>query len=185
MFEVETERLRLRMYTPEDADEQFRITSDEEFRRHFPAHFFKPTRDRALVGIGRILEHWNLLGFGYWVVELKEEARMVGYCGLRRLMPTNEIELLYGIERGQWGRGLTTEAARASLRFGFEQMKFDRIMAVTDPLNKGSRRVMEKSGMKHERDAVYFETPVVYYAINREDYRPDGPGSEETYILHG
>jgi ribosomal-protein-alanine N-acetyltransferase len=92
-----------------------------------------------------------------------------------------EIELLYGIDRAEWGKGLTTEAARASLRFGFEEMKFERIMAVTNPLNIGSRRVMEKCGLKYEKDAVYFETPVVYYAINREDYRPD---EGATYVLH-
>jgi RimJ/RimL family protein N-acetyltransferase len=180
-MEIETERLRLRMYTPEDADEQLRITGDEEFRRYFPAHFFKPTRDRVLVNIGRILEHWNQLGFGYWAMELKGEARMVGYCGLRHLTATREVELLYGVERAQWGKGLTTEAARASLRFGFEEMKFGRIMAVTDPLNVGSRRVMEKSGLKYERDDVYFETPVVYYAADREDYRPDRGAA---YVLH-
>lgn len=181
MFEIETERLRLRMYTVKDADEQFRITSDAEFRRYFPPQFFNPTRDNVLVSIGRILEHWNQLGFGYWVVELKEEARMVGYCGLHHLAPTKEVEVLYGIEHEQWRKGLTTEAARASLRFGFEEMKFERIMAVTDPANLGSRRVMEKCGMKYEKDAVYFETPVVYYAVNREDYRPD---EGATYVLH-
>lgn len=179
-MELETERLRLRMYKREDADEQLRITSDAEFRRYFPPQFFKPTRDNVLVGIGRILEHWSQLGFGYWAVELKEEARMVGYCGLRRLPQTKEVELLYGIERAQWGRGLTTEAARASLRFGFEELKLERIMAVTDPENLGSRRVMEKSGLKFEKDAVYFEMPVVYYALNREDYRAD----DAPYVLH-
>ncbi len=181
MAEVETGRLRLRLYTTADADELFRITSDEEFRRYFPPHFFKPTRDNTLVAIGRVLEHWNQLGFGYWAMELKDEARIVGYCGIRHLTATKEIELLYGVERAQWGKGLTTEAARASLRFGFEEMKFPRIMAVTDPLNLGSRRVMEKSGLKYERDDIYFETPVVYYAMNREDYRRD---EGATYVLN-
>jgi RimJ/RimL family protein N-acetyltransferase len=180
-MEIETERLRLRMYTKEDADGQLRITSDAEFRRYFPPQFFKPTRDNVLVAIGRVLEHWNQLGFGYWVMELKEEARMVGYCGLRRLPKTEEVELLYGVEKEQWGKGLTTEAARASLRFGFEEMKFPRIMAVTDRENLGSRRVMEKCGLKYERDAVYFEMPLVYYAINREDFSPD---VNATYVLH-
>lgn len=180
-MQIETERLRLRMYTTADADEQFRITRDEEFRRYFPPQLFKPTRDNVLVAIGRALEHWNQLGFGYWVMELKGEARMVGYCGLRRLPKTDEVELLYGVENAHWGRGLTTEAARASLRFGFEEMKFGRIMAVTDAENLGSRRVMEKCGLRYEKDAVYFELPLVYYAINREDYRPDAGAA---YVLH-
>ncbi|MCA1635064.1 MAG: GNAT family N-acetyltransferase [Acidobacteria bacterium] len=179
-MEIETERLRLRAFTSKDADEHYRIISDTEFRRHFPAQFFQPTRDNVLVGIGRVIEHHYQRGFGYWAMDLKEEARMVGYCGLRFLAPTQEVELLYGIERAHWSRGLTTEAARASLRFGFDEMKFERIMAVTDPANLGSRRVMEKCGMKYERDAVYFETPCVYYALNRDDYRADGG----TYVLH-
>lgn len=53
-------------------------------------------------------------------------------------------------------------------------MGFARVTAVTDKDNKGSRRVMEKCGMRYERDAVYFELPVVYYAPNRGDYGPDG-----------
>jgi ribosomal-protein-alanine N-acetyltransferase len=53
-------------------------------------------------------------------------------------------------------------------------MEFARVMAVTDKNNTRSRRVMEKCGMRYERDAVYFDLPVVYYAVNREDYRDDG-----------
>ena len=54
-------------------------------------------------------------------------------------------------------------------------------MAVTDRENVGSRRVMEKCGLRYEKDAVYFEMPLVYYAINREDFRPD---EGATYVLH-
>ncbi len=173
MSEIETERLLMRMYTPEDVDEQLRIISDPEFRRYFPPSF-QPTRDKVLVGIGRILEHWNLRGHGQWALELKEERRMFGYCGLRFLPDTHEIELLYGAEKSHWGRGLISEAARASLRYGFEEMEFEHVMAVTDHQNKGSRRVMEKAGLKYEKEAFYFNVDCMYYAVNREDYRPDG-----------
>ena len=169
---IETERLRMRPYTREDADEQLRIVSDAEFKRYF-SDTFQPTRDSTLVGIGRFLEHWSLRGHGVWGLELRDEPRMVGYCGLRYLPATQEVELLYGADRAFWGRGLVTEAARASLRYGFETLKLERIMAVTAHENKGSRRVMEKSGMKYEKDAVYFGLDCVYYAIDREDYGAD------------
>jgi ribosomal-protein-alanine N-acetyltransferase len=180
-MEIETERLRMRPYKREDADEHLRIVADTEFRRHFPATF-QPTRDSVLVGIGRFVEHWYQFGYGVWLLEEKDTeqveengtAHVVGYCGLRRLMPTDEVELLYGIDRAHWGRGFAVEAARASLRYGFERMKFARIMAVTDHENKGSRRVMEKCELKYEKDAVYFDTPCVYYWIGREDFRHDG-----------
>jgi RimJ/RimL family protein N-acetyltransferase len=172
MPNIETERLLMRPYRREDADEQLRIVSDTEFRRYFP-ETFQPTRDGTLVGIGRFLEHWHLRGHGVWALEPKDEPRIFGYCGLRYLADTREIELLYGVDKSTWGRGLVTEAARAALRYGFEAMNFERIMAVTLHGNKGSRRVMEKSGMKYERDAFYFGVDCVYYAINREDWQAD------------
>jgi ribosomal-protein-alanine N-acetyltransferase len=173
IMEIETERLRMRPHKREDAEEHLRIVADMEFRRHFPAAF-QPTRDSVLVGIGRFIEHWHQFGYGVWLLEEKETARVVGYCGLRHLMPTDEVEVLYGIDRAHWGRGLAVEAARASLRYGFERMKLERIMAVTAHENKGSRRVMEKCGMRYEKDAVYFDTPCVYYLIDRADFPTDG-----------
>ncbi|HEX8352628.1 MAG TPA: GNAT family N-acetyltransferase [Pyrinomonadaceae bacterium] len=173
-MKIETERLLMRPYTSEDADEQLRIISDPEFLRHMGPKF-RPTRDHVLVGIGRFIEHWYQFGYGAWALGLKgEEGRLVGYCGLRHLLPTDEVELFYGCDRAYWGRGLVTEAARASLRYAFGRMGLARVMAVTDKENRGSRRVMEKCGMRYERDAVYFDLPVVYYALNRDDHRPGG-----------
>ena len=180
MPELLTRRLRMRAYTKEDADAHLRIISDPEFGRYLPPPpRFQPTRDSVLVGIGRFVEHWYQFGFGVWALEPREGGPLLGYCGLRHLAPTDEVELLYGLDRAHWRTGLTTEAARASLRYGFGQMNFERIMAVTDPLNQGSRRVMERCGLRYEKDAFYFETPCVYYAINRADYRAD----DEPYEL--
>ena len=174
MPELLTERLRLRQHTKEDADEHLRIISDPQFRRFFPPPpRFQPTRDGVLVGIGRFVEHWYQFGYGVWALELREGERYAGYCGLRHLSPTDEVELLYGIDRDLWRAGLVTEAARASLRYGFEHMGFERVMAVTIPENAPSRRVMEKCGLRYEKDAVYFEVDCVYYAINRADFRAD------------
>jgi ribosomal-protein-alanine N-acetyltransferase len=171
MPELLTQRLRMRQYTRADADEHLRVISGAEFRRYFPPP--PPTRDTVLVGIGRFIEHWYQFGYGVWALELKSDASFVGYCGLRHLPRTDEVELLYGIDRAHWRTGLTTEAARASLRYGFEHMNFGRIMAVTDPQNAGSRGVMRKCAMRYEKDAVYFDVDCVYYAINRDDFRAD------------
>ena len=175
-MEIETERLRMRLYALEDAEEQLRILSDTEFRRPLRPQPV-PTRDMVVRGFGRIDEHWRLLGYGQWALELKGEGRIVGHCGLRnlrRIAPAEEVELYYGADPAYWGRGLVTEAARAALRFGFGRAGLARVMAVTDEQNRRSRRVMEKCGLRYERDDFYFGVPVVYYALNREDYEPDG-----------
>jgi RimJ/RimL family protein N-acetyltransferase len=172
-MEVETERLRMRHYALEDADELLRILSDPEFRRHLREQPV-PTRDMVVRGLGRIDEHWRLLGYGQWALELKGEGRLVGHCGLKRLVETDEVELYYGADPAYWGRGLVTEAARAALRFGFTRAGLARVMAVTDRENRGSRRVMEKCGLRYERDDFYYGVSVVYYALNRGDWREDG-----------
>jgi hypothetical protein len=111
-MEIETERLRMRKIALEDADEHLRIISDPEFMRPMGPQF-QPTRDKVLVGVGRMIEHWYQFGYGLWVLELKGAERHFGYCGLRHLMPTDEVELFYGCDRAYWGRGLVTEADHA------------------------------------------------------------------------
>ncbi|HYE15744.1 MAG TPA: GNAT family N-acetyltransferase [Pyrinomonadaceae bacterium] len=171
-MKVETERLLMRLHEPGDADGHLGVTGDPEFRAHFP-ETYRPTRDKVLFALGRFVEHWHQFGYGVWCLELKGEAGVLGYCGLRRLPQTEEVELLYGIRRAYWGRGLATEAARAALRFGFEEKGFARVMAVTTPANRPSRRVLEKCGMRYERDAVYFDMLCAYYAIERGEFRAD------------
>jgi len=71
-MKIETERLLLRQYALEDADEQLRIMSDPEFLRHMVPQL--PTRDKVLVGFGRISEHWLRLGYGQWAMELRRRG---------------------------------------------------------------------------------------------------------------
>lgn len=177
-MEIETERLWLRMFTPDDADDFYRVISTPGFGRYLPADFV-PTREIARSGVLRKREHWDLRGYGQWAVSPKDKRQFLGYCGLRFLPDTEEVELLYGIDRSYWGQGLTTEAAKASVRFGFEEAGVERIMALANPENRGSRRVMEKAGLHYEQNAVYFGMECAYYAIERKDFRADS----STYVL--
>lgn len=108
-----------------------------------------------------------------WAVVHKIDNKTIGRCGLCFLDNTLEIELGYLLNPTYWSRGLATEAAKASLRYGFEELKFKEIVAVVQPENIASQRVMEKLGMKYEKDANYYQTNVVYYTIFRKEYYPD------------
>ena len=89
----------------------------------------------------------------------------IGYCGLR-LLPDRitAVELLYALAPTHWGRGLATEAAGASLDWGFANLAVREIQAFTRAEHAASRRVLEKLGLRHlgETDRYYGETLVVY-----------------------
>lgn len=171
-MEIETERLLLRMPTPEDAGALHRILGDAEFRRYLPLRE-PPTLEKVGAGVARMLAHWEERGFGQWILSPKTSREVLGYCGLRFLAETEEVEILYGIERPHWGRGLVTEAAKATLRYGFEEARLARVIALAHPANRGTRRVMEKAGLRYEKQAVYFDMECACYALERDEYRPD------------
>ena len=67
-----------------------------------------------------------------------------------------------------WGRGLATEGATASLRYGFEELGLDRIISIAVPENLASRRVMEKLGMTLCGETRFEGSDVVWYAVERQ-----------------
>jgi len=87
-------------------------------------------------------------GFGLFGVRLRAgDGELSGYCGLLRVETAERVKLLYTLLPRWWGKGLATEAARACLRFGFEEADLARVVAGVDPPNAASLRVIEKLGM--------------------------------------
>jgi RimJ/RimL family protein N-acetyltransferase len=80
-------------------------------------------------------------------------------------------EVVYHLVRRHWGKGLATEMARASLDFGFNVKRFDRIVAIAKPANTASIHVMEKIGMHFEKQTSYYNIEVVEYAISSEEFK--------------
>jgi RimJ/RimL family protein N-acetyltransferase len=95
--------------------------------------------------------HWAEHGFGQWVVELPGEASFIGIVGLETVSYeahfTPAVEIAWRLARPYWDQGYATEAARASLDYGFGELGLREIVAVTVPANQRSRRVMERLGM--------------------------------------
>ena len=81
-----------------------------------------------------------------------------------------ETEILYAYSRSSWGRGLATEAARATLDFGFGQTPLPRIVAYAVPDNAASTRVMDKLAMRREGTDRLWDLDLVRYAISRTEW---------------
>jgi RimJ/RimL family protein N-acetyltransferase len=165
---LETPRLRMRPFTPDDLEDYFLLGSDPEVMRYISRGVPRPRADAA-DALAKLVEHWETQGFGVWVLMERATGQFLGRCGLRHLPAIGEIELLYTLMRHAWGRGIATEAAHAALQYAFQVLKLRRIIAFAKPANRASWRVMEKLGMRYEKTAPYQGVEVVWYAIERGD----------------
>jgi [ribosomal protein S5]-alanine N-acetyltransferase len=170
--EIETARLRLRPLVPEDLDAIHSIWVEPEVRRYLWDDE-QISRERAEAVLAGSSESFGSDGFGIWAVIHKENEELIGFCGFRFLDDTPEIELLYGISTPHWGMGLATEAAGAAIRYGFEEVGFERVLGIADTENTASRRVLEKVGMKSQGRVSHEGRDETHYAIRRKEFQPD------------
>ncbi|MEH1864899.1 MAG: GNAT family N-acetyltransferase [Nostoc sp.] len=175
MPEIETARLRLRDFNLNDFDDLFRLYSDTEVMKYLSPR----TREQTQLSLSKHIQQWQQHTFGMWAVIHKETDKMIGRCGLNFLENTPEVELGYVFDKSYWNMGIATEASFATLKFGFWEVKLDQIVAIADPENIASVRVIQKLGMKYEKNAWHYGQNVVYYAISRTKWQSD----DSLYIL--
>jgi RimJ/RimL family protein N-acetyltransferase len=147
---IETSRLGLRELVPSDAKQMFDLNNDPDvllFTGDSPFPSIDATR--------KFLEDYpdyKLHGFGRWGVIIKETEELIGWCGLKRDKETNKVDIGYRLFKAHWGKGYATEAARACLDFGINELNLLHIVGTADKDNSASIRVFEKLGMKHVDD---------------------------------
>ena len=176
MPSIETERLLLRRFRPGDLDELAKLFADPDVMRYV-GNGQPIDRNEAERALRSIINHWERHGFGRWAVVDKQSNEFIGFGGLRSLFDTPEV--VYHFSKENWGKGLATELARASLRFGFDDRGFDRIVAVAKPENRASIHVMQKLGMRFEMKTSYYNIEVVQYEITRKEFKLD----DSLYVL--
>jgi RimJ/RimL family protein N-acetyltransferase len=127
------------------------LNADPRVREHFPNVL---TRAESEASLGRIRTHFEKHGFGAWAVELRERPGLIGFAGLTHPMfaapcgPCVEIGWRFAFDA--WGHGYATEAARAALRAGFQEIGLEEVVSFATVGNARSRRVMEKLGLSHD-----------------------------------
>ena len=144
--EIRTDRLLLRGWTDADRPAFAALNQDP-----LVMEFIGPlmSREQSDAFVDRMIAHRDEREFGLWCVDVDGEC--IGFTGLNA--PSWEAAFTPCVEVGwrlafhHWGRGYATEAARASVAFGFGEVGLDEIVSFTTVLNVRSRRVMEKLGM--------------------------------------
>jgi len=179
---IETERLILRRWRAADLEPFAAINADPAAMRFMPTTM---TAEESCTMIERIEAHFETHGFGIWAVEAPGVTPFVGFVGLQRVPFeahfTPAIEIGWRLSPAHWGRGYASEAAKAALRFGFENLNLDQIVSFTVPANKPSWSVMERIGMTRDpgEDFDHPRLPEgdplqrhVLYRIGRDSGRP-------------
>ncbi len=161
---LETNRLLLRTFTPEDAQLIYELNLDPEITRYTD----DPVKDinhakEVLEQV--ILPQYALYNHGRWAVHIKNGLEFIGWCGLKNRPKRNEIDLGYRFLKTAWGKGYATEAAFACIKYGFEKLNLQRIIGRAMPDNIGSLRVLEKCGMTYIGDEIVDEHPAKTYEI--------------------
>ena len=150
---LQTERLIVRTWSPDDAEEGFRIWSDPEVMRYVGTGQPNASIEETRAWIDRMSAHQDLHGFGFWAVVEQKTRRLIGSCGMGYQRDGGlPIEFGYTLSRSQWGRGYATEAAAACLRYAFEHLRLPQLVASVDSQNVASQRVLEKIGFHFQRE---------------------------------
>jgi ribosomal-protein-alanine N-acetyltransferase len=159
----------LRPLVATDAARLHRINQVEGVLRYFP-NPTPPPFERVERFIAAQQAHWEQHGYGNWGVLLDGEGEIAGWAGLQFLPETGETEVGFLLDRPFWGRGYATEAARASLQFGFDNFNLEKIIALVHSENSASQRVIEKCGLQPVDRKIYFAVELLRYWINRADF---------------
>ncbi|MCY1139736.1 GNAT family N-acetyltransferase [Actinoplanes sp. Pm04-4] len=165
-----TERLLLRKWRNDDLDGLAAINADPEVMRYILDGSVRD-REQSADGLRKMRRDWDEQGYGLFAVELRGE--LIGWAGfavpvfLPAVLPA--VEIGWRLGRRFWGYGYATEAAAAALRFGFDEVGFERVISIRHVDNMRSARVMEKLGLAYEFDTVVpeYDQPVAVHAAVR------------------
>ena len=169
---IETDQLGLRELTMNDLQDWHQILSDEEAMQYYPSAY---DLDKTRGWIDRNLGNYSKYGFGLWAIILKETNQFIGDCGITMQNIYGDGNLLpetgYHINKHFWRKGYASQAAKACLKYSFENLAFDEVLSFQKWTNVPSRKVAEKIGMslrKEYADEKNIKTSV--YSITRTEF---------------
>lgn len=179
---LETERLVLREFGPDDVDVVFELNSDAEVMRYIDGGIPVTRAEIEEQVLPRYLSYYERYGgLGKWAAIEKTTGRFVGIFMLHPTEsgPPEDPELGYRFHRFAWGKGYATEGSFALLRKAFTDFGVQRVFAQAMTVNRGSWRVMEKVGLRYVRTFFHdwpggpidgAERGDVEYAATREEW---------------
>ncbi|MFT6388363.1 MAG: ribosomal-protein-alanine N-acetyltransferase [Cellvibrionaceae bacterium] len=159
-MELKTERLLLRQWKEDDFDVFDAINADADVMEFYPD--IQSSEESF-----NMAQYFQMLilqkGWGFWAVERLSDNSFIGFVGLNEptcdLPVTPCVEIGWRLSKESWGKGYATEAAKAVLKFAFNELKLNHVYSFASVANIRSRSVMEKIGMKNTN--ANFHHPII------------------------
>jgi [ribosomal protein S5]-alanine N-acetyltransferase len=148
---LETERLLLRQLTSDDAGFILELLNDPSFIQNIGDRNVRTIEDACSYILNGPVKSYAKNGFGLHLVVLKETHESIGMCGLIKRDTLDDVDIGYALLPDFWFNGYAVEAARATKTYAKEVIGLKRIVAIVDPANAGSIRVLEKLGLQFEK----------------------------------
>ena len=165
--ELETDRLKLRMWRESDLDDYAEMCADPLVMRYLGGGEVL-TRAEAWRSIAFFMGHWQMRGYGHWAVEEKASRRMIGRIGFLNPEGWPGFEIGWTLARQAWGQGYASEGARTALHYAFAELDQPHVISLIHPENTASKRVAERLGERLEgRTKLLDRWDVLIYGIDR------------------
>ena len=162
---LETERPLLREYVEDDAEAFLRLNSDPEVLRYVPDQALVDVDQARQILVDHPISDYRKHGFGRGACILKSTGENIGFAGLKYLEDLGEVDVAHRLMPAYWDRGLATEAAIASVQFGFDRLGLKRIVGLVLPENVASIRVLEKAGLSYAETVAFWGKQFSKYTI--------------------
>lgn len=148
---LETERLNLRRLTGDDAEFILELLNDPAFITNIGDRGVRTVADARRYISERFVASYEQHGFGLYLVELKETGAPAGICGLVKRDTLADVDIGFAFVPRYRSKGYALESAAAVKAYAFEVLGLKRLVAIVNPANAGSIKVLEKIGLAYER----------------------------------
>ena len=148
---VETSRLRLRRLSVDDADFILKLLNEPSFIQNIGDRHVRTIEEARAYILNGPVASYEKHGFGLWLVETKEAGAHIGICGLLKREVLEDVDIGYALLPEFWSKGYALESASAVLSYAREELRLQRVLAVVNPKNQSSIRLLEKIGFEFEK----------------------------------
>lgn len=148
---LETERLILRRLTKDDAAFIFELVNDPAWLKFIGDRGVRTLEDARDYIVKGPVAMYERLGFGLYLVELKENRAPIGMCGLLKRDSLEDVDIGFAFLPRYRAQGYAHEAAAGAMAYGWDVLGLKRVVAIVSADNHGSARLLERVGFRFER----------------------------------